>query len=60
MRLIHDQEISLNSRSSHLPNFNHLVIEAFAKHLAEFNEVSEANKLYFTNLEYLCYSAVTQ
>jgi hypothetical protein len=41
---MHDQEISLNSRSGHLPNFNHLVIEAFAKHLAGLNDVSEANK----------------
>lgn len=60
MRLVHDQEVSLNSRSSHLPNFNHLVIKAFAKHLVGRNDVSEANKQYFTNLEYIGYSGVTQ
>jgi hypothetical protein len=55
-----DQEISLNSRSSHLPDFNYLIIEAFTKHLADLNDVSEANKQYFTNLEYVGYSGVTQ
>lgn len=37
-------EISLNLRSSHLPNFNHLVIEAFAKHLVCLYNVLEENE----------------
>jgi hypothetical protein len=45
MSLAHER-IGQSSRSSHLPNFDHLVIEAFAKHLADPNNVMETNKQY--------------
>jgi hypothetical protein len=52
--------ITQNSRSSHFPDFNHLVIKAFAKHLASLNDVYEASRYGSTNLKYFGYSGVIQ
>jgi hypothetical protein len=59
MRLTHER-ISLNSRSSHLPDFDHLVIKTFAKHLSDLNDGSVTSEYHSTNLENLGYSGVTQ
>ena len=45
MSLAHER-VGQSSRSSHLPNFDHFVIEAFAKHLADPNNVTEADEQY--------------
>jgi len=51
---------SLNSRSGHLPDFDHLVIKAFAKILLNLSDASVTSGYHSTNLKNLGYSNVTQ
>lgn len=54
------QVTTLNSRGSHLPNFDYLIIEAFAEHLTSLGDALKSDGEKCTYLKYLGYSGITQ
>lgn len=54
------QVTTLNSRGSHLPDFDYLIIKTFAEHLTGLDDASKSSREYSTYLEYIGYSSITQ
>jgi len=54
------QATTLNSRGSHLPHFDHLIIKAFAEHLMGLDDTSKSSREQSTYLKYLSYFGITQ